>query len=128
MPIKDEPPAGGSAKQQLVPVGKRDVFAKSQLKEGKQEKASKPTTERALILRNGKYGARGTGELMLMSRMSGREKMDLLAGMYPCLEIVARLTWSAPQCRESCRGIQESCFKSLSHRKVFKNCRISGRW
>ncbi|KAF8904426.1 hypothetical protein CPB84DRAFT_1727744 [Gymnopilus junonius] len=79
MPTKDKPPVCGSSKQQLVPVGKRDVFAKSQPKEGKQEKAQKPTTERALVLRNGKYGARGTGELMLMSRMTGREKMDLLA-------------------------------------------------
>ena len=80
MPIKDKPSAGGSAKQQLIPVGKRDVLAKSQPKDGKQEKGPKPTTEKALILRNGKYGARGTGELMLMGRMTGREKMDLLAG------------------------------------------------
>ena len=47
---------------------------------GKCQPEEKPTTSRALVLRNGKYGTRGTGEVMLMSKMSGREKMDLLAG------------------------------------------------
>jgi len=78
MPPKAKP--GGSSSKDLVPVGKRDVFAKNHSKPEKQEKGPKPTTERALILRNGKYGSQGTGELMLMSRMTGREKMDLLAG------------------------------------------------
>jgi hypothetical protein len=31
-------------------------------------------------LRDGKYGARGTGELVLVSKLTGREKLDLLAG------------------------------------------------
>ncbi|KDR75158.1 hypothetical protein GALMADRAFT_249095 [Galerina marginata CBS 339.88] len=79
MPPKAKPVKSGSSSKDLVPVGKREVFAQSQSKDGKQEKITKPTTERALVLRNGKYGSQGTGELMLMSKMSGREKLDLLA-------------------------------------------------
>ncbi|KAG6885905.1 hypothetical protein C0993_007923 [Termitomyces sp. T159_Od127] len=32
-----------------------------------------------MVLRNGKHGARGTGEMILVSKLSGREKLDLLA-------------------------------------------------
>ena len=39
-----------------------------------------PTTARALVLRNGKYGAMGTGELVLTKKISGREKLELLGG------------------------------------------------
>lgn len=38
------------------------------------------STQRAMLLRNGKGGSFGTGELM---RMSGREKLELIAGMSP---------------------------------------------
>ena len=67
-----------STSRDLVPVGPRDVSARSQ-KKG-DAKGEKLTTTRALILRNGKYGARGTGELMPVTRITGREKLDLLAG------------------------------------------------
>lgn len=43
----------------------------------------KQSTQQALILRNGKYGAMGGGELVPHGRLSGREKMELLAGVYP---------------------------------------------
>lgn len=72
-----------TATQELVSVGRRDVFSKTnpaRLHGKRDEHGQKPTTSKALILRNGKYGSQGTGELILMSRMSGREKLDLLAG------------------------------------------------
>ncbi|KAG2342475.1 hypothetical protein BDR05DRAFT_990338 [Suillus weaverae] len=67
-----------STSRDLVPVGPRHVQAS---KHGgkRDENGLKPTTSRALVLRNGKFGARGTGEVMLSSKMSGREKLDLLA-------------------------------------------------
>lgn len=72
------PPVKQSNSKNLVPVGARHVVAKHQ---GKRiENSEKPTTTRALVLRNGKHGARGTGEVMLVSKLSGREKLDLLAG------------------------------------------------
>jgi hypothetical protein len=69
-----------SASRALIPVGRKDVVAKNG---GKRDAdGRRPTTSKALILRNGKYGAHGTGELMLASKLSGREKLDLLAGEY----------------------------------------------
>ena len=71
--------------QDLVPVGPREVIAskKHSLTSKRDEYGNKPTTIRALVLRNGKHGAMGTGEMVLNKiRMSGREKLDLLAGMW----------------------------------------------
>ncbi|KAG1731502.1 uncharacterized protein EDB91DRAFT_1058741 [Suillus paluster] len=67
-----------STSRDLVPVGPRHVQVS---KHGgkRDENGLKPTTSRAIVLRNGKFGARGTGEVMLSSKMSGREKLDLLA-------------------------------------------------
>lgn len=62
----------------LVPVGPRHVQISQHGK--RDQNGLKPSTSRALVLRNGKYGARGTGELMLAGRITGREKLDLLAG------------------------------------------------
>ncbi|KIM45307.1 hypothetical protein M413DRAFT_441989 [Hebeloma cylindrosporum] len=76
MPPKAKP---ASSSKDLVPVGPRDVSSKTHSKPKRDEKGQKPTTSRALVLRNGKYGSQGTGEVILMGRMSGREKMDLLA-------------------------------------------------
>jgi hypothetical protein len=78
-PVKAPPVLSTST--DIVPVGARHVEV---AKRGGKRDANglKPTTSRALILRNGKYGARGTEELMLVSRMSGREKLDLLAGQF----------------------------------------------
>lgn len=68
-----------STSKDLVPGGPRHVAGNAR-HGGRNEGRKRPTTSRALILRNGKYGARGTGELMLMNKLSGREKLDLLAG------------------------------------------------
>jgi hypothetical protein len=62
----------------LVPTGSKHLSAKAP--SVRNEKGEKPTTARALILRNGKYGARGTGEIVLAKKIPGREKLDLLAG------------------------------------------------
>ena len=81
MPLNSNPkPTLGSPSNVLVPVGPRHIVSKAQKLSGKWQPEEKPTTSRALVLRNGKYGTRGTGEVMLMKKMSGREKMDLLAG------------------------------------------------
>lgn len=72
--------ASGSPSNVLVPVGPRHIVPKTPKLPGKRQPEEKPTTSRALVLRNGKYGTRGTGEVMFKSKMSGREKMDLLAG------------------------------------------------
>ncbi|PPQ87476.1 hypothetical protein CVT25_008212 [Psilocybe cyanescens] len=80
MPPDKKSSKDGSSSKDLIRVnGKRDLLAKSQPREKREERGPKPTTSKALILRNGKYGSQGTGELMLMSKMSGREKLDLLA-------------------------------------------------
>lgn len=64
--------------QDLIPVGPKHVQNKYN---GKRDvNGLKPSTSRALVLRNGKYGARGTGEVILAGRITGREKLDLLAG------------------------------------------------
>ncbi|GBE81159.1 hypothetical protein SCP_0308850 [Sparassis crispa] len=76
-PEKAKAKTAHSTSRDLVPVGPRHLSAKNQTK--RDENGDKPTTARALVLRNGKYGARGTGELMAMGKMSGREKLDLLA-------------------------------------------------
>lgn len=71
-------PPTTSASRALIAVGRKDVVAKF---DGKRDAdGRKPTTSKALVLRNGKYGAYGTGEVMLASKLSGREKLDLLAG------------------------------------------------
>lgn len=62
----------------LVRTGPKTV--QKHHKHGKLDDNGKlPTTSRALVLRNGKHGSQGTGELMV-SKISGREKLDLLAG------------------------------------------------
>ncbi|ESK96615.1 hypothetical protein Moror_6835 [Moniliophthora roreri MCA 2997] len=66
-----------SASRAIVKKGPQDVQKSGKRADGTS--VVRPTTERALILRNGKYGARGTGELILTSKMTGREKLDLLA-------------------------------------------------
>ena len=76
-------PTSGSPSNALVPVAPRHIVSKAPKSSGKWQPEEKPTTSRALVLRNGKYGTRGTGEVMVMRKMSGREKMDLLAGKSP---------------------------------------------
>lgn len=94
------------ASRDLVPVGPRHVSTKAPghlsvrgNKNGskRDENGQKPSTSRAIVLRNGKYGARGSGELMLASKLTGREKLDLLAGMIQDIKILPchSLTWLA---------------------------------
>jgi hypothetical protein len=78
MPPKAKAALTAQTSSALVPVGARHLSAKRQPK--RDENGDKPTTARALVLRNGKYGARGTGEVALVTKLLGREKLDLLAG------------------------------------------------
>ncbi|KAF5389386.1 hypothetical protein D9757_004247 [Collybiopsis confluens] len=75
-----------SKSRDLVPTGSKEVHRQAggksvQTYHGhRKDRDLKPTTERALILRNGKYVARGSGELArVMSKLTGRDKLDLLA-------------------------------------------------
>lgn len=70
-----------STSKDVVPIGKRDVFKNATTKKSEAEK-EKPSTTRALVLRDGKHGARGTGEIMVQSKIGGREKFDLLSGVF----------------------------------------------
>ncbi|KIJ67776.1 hypothetical protein HYDPIDRAFT_107270 [Hydnomerulius pinastri MD-312] len=97
-----------SSSRDLVPVGPRHVQVKYQGK--RDENGLKPSTSRALVLRNGKYGAFGTGEVMLASKMSGREKLDLLAE-----DLVSQKSRSAvmsPLKLEKCIRIADSQFNA----------------
>ncbi|KAF7305999.1 hypothetical protein HMN09_00754400 [Mycena chlorophos] len=76
-PPEPEPPKP-SASKALVSVGKREVVVSGKNRSKRNEEGQKPTTVKALVLRNGKYGARGTGEMMVVTRLLGREKLDLL--------------------------------------------------
>jgi hypothetical protein len=117
-------PAGPSASRDIVPVGPRNVSAKHQ---GKRDaNGERPTTARALILRNGKHGARGTGELVVVSRISGREKLDLLAGEYPSCHTKSVPTFGAS--RGPHRKIQDGCVKFVPTGAVFKNRRVTAQW
>ena len=79
-PTKPKPPAK-STSTALVPTGPKEVFSKKAVR--RDADGNKPVTARALVLRNGKYGSQGTGELVHMGKMSGREKLELLAGQCP---------------------------------------------
>jgi hypothetical protein len=68
-----------SESRELVPVGPRHVTAHMSATR-RDENGKRPTTSRALVLRNGKYGAMGTGEVSAFGKLSGREKLELLAG------------------------------------------------
>ena len=89
-PIK---PSATSTSRELIAVGRKDIVAKHA---GKRDAdGRRPTTSKALVLRNGKYGAHGTGEVMLPSKLSGREKLDLLAGEHKILiPINSRTRWA----------------------------------
>ena len=77
--LKPTPKPGKPPSKEVVPVGRRDVFKNSGA--GRPETfKERPTTTKALVLRNGKHGAMGSGEVVLLSKIGGREKLDLLAG------------------------------------------------
>ena len=71
------PPKGPTGS--LIPKGKRDVISKDPSRFKRAQVGPKPTTERALILRK---SVMGSGELLgtMPKKLSGREKLDLLAG------------------------------------------------
>jgi hypothetical protein len=73
-----DPAAPSNKYTDLVTLGSRQVQVKhpSRL----DENGLLPSTARALVLRNGKQGAMGTGELMSLRKPIGREKLDLLGG------------------------------------------------
>ncbi|KAL4073921.1 hypothetical protein J3A83DRAFT_4506711 [Scleroderma citrinum] len=105
----------------IVPVGPRHVqrsdFAK------KDESGCKPSTSRALVLRNGKYGAMGSGELMLANKISGREKLDLLAE--DLVQQAARTAVMSPLKLEKCIRIAESEFNAyLDHIIALKDSEL----
>lgn len=82
-------PVVESKSRGLIPIGQREVIQKkSSVKH--DETGKRPTTSRALILRNGKYGAMGEGQIALLPKLSGREKLDLLAGE----DILMRAQWT----------------------------------
>ena len=64
----------------IVPTGSRDVWHDGPTRRRKQG-GTKPSTERALVLRNGKEGINGSGEVAMFTKLFGREKLELLAGM-----------------------------------------------
>ncbi|KAF9227359.1 hypothetical protein BS17DRAFT_775364 [Gyrodon lividus] len=97
-----------SASRDLVPVGPRHMQVKHQGK--RDENGLRPSTSRALVLRNGKFGARGTGEIMLAGRMYGREKLDLLAGDLVLQK--SRTAVMSPLKLEKCIRIADSQFNA----------------
>ncbi|KAL4249180.1 hypothetical protein AB1N83_014258, partial [Pleurotus pulmonarius] len=106
------PPKSDSAQRKLnipsksnsiVKVGPKHVSSKYQ---GiRNDKGERPTTSRALTLRHGKYGSFGTGEMMPLGKMTGREKLDLLA---EDLTEKAKKAVAAPFSLEKCLEIAES--------------------
>lgn len=123
----------------IVPVGPRHLSTRSTghlaLIGSNQSKGNdKPTTTRALVLRNGKYGVRGTGELMLVSsKLTGREKLELLAGtnVYVCMlcsfdsqapqfateDLIqkSKMALANPFRMETCLKIAESQYNGMSN-------------
>jgi hypothetical protein len=75
------PKRSGAMSKDLVTTGPKHLRPVDAPRK-KGESVVRPTTTRALVLRNGKYGAMGTGELVLLrKKLSGKEKLNLLAGM-----------------------------------------------
>jgi len=71
------PKAKSKGSNALVARGKREIIHASS---ARKSLGQKPSTSRALILRNAKFGAVGSGEVQLFNkRIFGQEKLDLLA-------------------------------------------------
>ncbi len=87
-------PTKSSNSKDLITLGPRTVAEKrSGRRDAEGNRIERPTTTRALVLRNGKHGARGTGEVVALGRLTGREKLDLLAGAY--LRMLSRNVFNA---------------------------------
>ena len=82
MPPKNGNGAVPSNSRDLVPTGPKEVQVKHRPKgkSNRNEDGILLTTARALVLRNGKHGAMGAGELVSTRHIMGREKLDLLGG------------------------------------------------
>lgn len=72
--------ARGANSAAVVRTGPKEVWKDGGHGPDRKLGGTKPSTSRALVLRNGKQGAQGTGEVFLFNKMQGREKLDLLAG------------------------------------------------
>jgi len=70
--------AKAAASNAVIRTGPKEVSVHPS-KQARRSQAEKPTTQRALVLRNGKHGAMGSGEVIAHSKITGREKLDLLA-------------------------------------------------
>lgn len=73
------PSRSSASSKELVAIGPH--LSHTATATERAEGVLRPTTTRALGLRNGKYGTMGTGELVpLRRKLAGKEKLDLLAG------------------------------------------------
>ncbi|KIY74321.1 hypothetical protein CYLTODRAFT_484641 [Cylindrobasidium torrendii FP15055 ss-10] len=116
MPPKPKPsskaPAKVSNSKDLISLGSRHV---QDTRKGRRDANGNPipkergTTTKALILRNAKNGA-GAGELVAVTRLTGREKLDLLAE--DLIQRTMQQAVSAPFDIETCLRIAESQFSS----------------
>ena len=121
MPPRLKNSAQKSAARDVVPVGPRQLFGDSSNK--KSTDKVKPSTTKALVLRNGKYGAMGTGELVLTSKLGGREKLDLLSGQS---HILSDNRSSDSYATRGLRQKSINCSsKSISTWRLHQDCRIS---
>ena len=126
---KNRPKPVPSNSRELVAVGPREVFKSRQHGRERDANGNKPLTARALVLRNGKHGAMGTGEVVLATRMSGREKLELLAGMWSCRPTRSAQEWFS-DCREVavCRGSHEASHRgTVQARRVSEDCRFAAQ-
>jgi hypothetical protein len=83
MPPKASREANGSQSSSSALVKKGPLgLSGTKGSEASKRTGTRPSTTlaRDLVLRNGKYGAVGTGEMQLFSKkLSGQEKLDLIA-------------------------------------------------
>ncbi|KAK7685171.1 hypothetical protein QCA50_011534 [Cerrena zonata] len=73
------PKPRGAKSSAVVPTGPKHLWHDRGQGSSRKLGGIKPSTERALVLRNGKHGVQGTGEVIMFNKMQGREKLELLA-------------------------------------------------
>ena len=74
-------------------------------------------------------GTRALREVVLATRMSGREKLELLAGMWSCRPTRSAQEWFS-DCREVavCRGSHEASHRgTVQARRVLEDCRFAAQ-
>ncbi|KAF9263366.1 hypothetical protein L218DRAFT_959393 [Marasmius fiardii PR-910] len=109
-PKASQTPVKPSTSRDVVSTGPKEVVSS---KKGGGP-TIRPTTERALVLRNGKYGARGTGEVALTGKMTGSEKLDLLAeDLVEKARVKAQTSLMSPFRLEECIEIAISQFNEF---------------